>query len=93
MCNYLSNFIATGDPNGLDSTGKPMPYWVPSSINQPYRMEFGDLAQLQRAEPEPLLELIIEQYFKSKMNLWFSAYSQQVRCKEGTIRFLLNGSF
>lgn len=66
MCNYLSNFIATGDPNGLDSTGKPLPYWIPSSTEQPYRMEFTDQAQLQLAEPEPVLELVIEQYFKKQ---------------------------
>lgn len=66
MCNYLSNFIATGDPNGLDSTGKPLPYWIPSSTERPYRMEFGDTSQLQRAEPGPVLELVIKQYFKKQ---------------------------
>ena len=27
MCNYWVNFIKTGDPNGNDADGKPMPYW------------------------------------------------------------------
>lgn len=66
MCNYLSHFIATGDPNGPDSTGKPLPYWIPASTHQPYRMEFGEQAGLQRAEPGPVLELVIEQYFKKQ---------------------------
>ncbi len=27
MCNYFTNFIKTGDPNGDDITGEPMPKW------------------------------------------------------------------
>lgn len=27
MCNYLANFVKTGDPNGLDADGTPMPEW------------------------------------------------------------------
>ncbi|MEK4272365.1 carboxylesterase/lipase family protein [Paenibacillus sp. FSL R7-0026] len=66
MCNYLSNFIATGDPNGSDSTGKTMPHWIPCTTEQPYLMEFGDQAQLQQAEPGPMLAFLIEQYFKKQ---------------------------
>ncbi|MDQ0722699.1 para-nitrobenzyl esterase [Paenibacillus sp. W4I10] len=66
MCNYLSNFIATGDPNGSDSTGKLMPHWTPCTTEQPYLMEFGDQAQLQKAEPGPMLAFLIEQYFKKQ---------------------------
>lgn len=66
MCNYLSNFIATGDPNGSDSTGKPMPHWAACTIEHPYLMEFGDQAQLQRAEPGPVLEFVLKQYFEHK---------------------------
>lgn len=66
MCNYLSNFIATGDPNGSDSTGKLMPYWTPCTTEQPYLMEFGDQAQLQQAEPGPMLAFLINQYFKKQ---------------------------
>ena len=29
MCNYWTNFARTGDPNGPDHNGKPMPYWPP----------------------------------------------------------------
>lgn len=66
MCNYLSNFIATGDPNGPDSTGKRMPHWIPCTTEQPYLMEFGDQSQLQQAEPGPMLSFLIEQYFKKQ---------------------------
>ena len=27
MCNYWTNFAKTGDPNGLDADGTPMPKW------------------------------------------------------------------
>ena len=29
MCNYLANFIRSGDPNGPDNDGVPMPQWRP----------------------------------------------------------------
>ena len=29
MCNYWTNFAKTGDPNGLDKDGTPMPKWEP----------------------------------------------------------------
>lgn len=66
MCNYLSNFIATGDPNGPDSTGNPMPHWIPCTTEQPYLMEFGDQSQLQKADPGPMLAFLVEQYFKKQ---------------------------
>ena len=27
MCNYWADFIRTGNPNGLDADGMPMPEW------------------------------------------------------------------
>ena len=27
MCNYFANFVKTGDPNGVDADGTPMPEW------------------------------------------------------------------
>ncbi len=27
MCNYFANFVKTGNPNGLDADGTPMPEW------------------------------------------------------------------
>ena len=30
MCNYWTNFAKTGDPNGPDDDGKPMPQWQPT---------------------------------------------------------------
>ena len=33
MSSYWANFIATGDPNGKDSLGNPLPYWPKSDDN------------------------------------------------------------
>lgn len=40
MCNYWVNFIKTGDPNGADADGTPMPQWKPYTKEAPATMEF-----------------------------------------------------
>ena len=42
MCNYWANFAKTGDPNGNDADGTPMPEWKPFSEDYPCEMFFGD---------------------------------------------------
>jgi len=42
MCNYWTNFAKTGDPNGSDSDGTPMPEWKPVSLDYKEAMFFGD---------------------------------------------------
>lgn len=68
MCNYLSHFISTGDPNGPDSTGEPLPHWAPCSTEQPYRMQFGDHAELLEEQASPMLAFLVEQYYKQHHN-------------------------
>ncbi len=41
MCNYWANFIKTGDPNGLDADGTPMPKWSPYLKEEPAGILFG----------------------------------------------------
>lgn len=41
MCNYWSNFVKTGDPNGNDADGTPMPLWLPYKEKQRCDMVFG----------------------------------------------------
>ena len=38
MCNYLTNFIRSGDPNGPDADGTPMPQWRPMRADEPNAM-------------------------------------------------------
>ena len=40
MCNYWANFIKTGDPNGVDADGTPMPEWKPYTYATPACMNF-----------------------------------------------------
>ncbi len=42
MCNYWTNFAKNGDPNGLDSDGRPMPTWTPYAKETPYTIHFYD---------------------------------------------------
>lgn len=41
MCNYWCNFIRTGDPNGPDADGSPMPQWESYTREHPCEMVFG----------------------------------------------------
>ncbi len=40
MCDYLCNFIKTGNPNGLDLNGNPLPKWDPFTSRKSNFMEF-----------------------------------------------------
>lgn len=42
MCNYWANFAKTGDPNGYDADGIPMPQWRPFTLDDPCTMYFKD---------------------------------------------------
>ncbi|MBQ8995808.1 MAG: carboxylesterase family protein [Oscillospiraceae bacterium] len=42
MCNYWTNFAKTGNPNGLDQDGTPMPEWKKYSREEPNQMLFFD---------------------------------------------------
>ncbi len=66
MCNYWANFIRTGDPNGNDSTGEPMPQWDPYTTEAPYGMVFADKAEFAREQPSDVMGFLVGQYFKQK---------------------------
>ena len=40
MCNYLANFIKTGNPNGVDADGTTMPEWKPYTKDNKNEMVF-----------------------------------------------------
>lgn len=40
MCNYMTNFVKTGDPNGEDADGTKMPQWNPYTKADPCSMIF-----------------------------------------------------
>ena len=60
MCNYWTNFAKTGDPNGLDQNGTPMPRWEAFTNEAPYSMNFEDTSYFN-AKPElPAVKLLLE---------------------------------
>lgn len=64
MCNYWTNFIRSGDPNGKDSTGEEMPRWEPYTVDAPYGMVFADKAEFVKEQPSKLMKFLVNQYFK-----------------------------
>ncbi|BCJ97903.1 carboxylesterase/lipase family protein [Anaerocolumna chitinilytica] len=66
MCNYWSNFIKTGNPNGIDSTGEELPLWEPYTEENPYGMVFGDKAEFAKEEPGELVSFLVKEYYNKK---------------------------
>lgn len=67
MCNYWCNFIKTGNPNGLDHDGIPMPEWAPYSKETPYDMVFRtDGPRLEKREDE-CLQSFLSEYITEKL--------------------------
>lgn len=66
MCNYWVNFIKTGDPNGNDADGKPMPYWYPYEKEKPCEMIFmSDRPVVNCGWVTPFKEFLQEQIKKT----------------------------
>ncbi len=42
ICNYFTNFVKTGNPNGKDHDGSALPTWSPYTKNTPCEMHFTD---------------------------------------------------
>ncbi len=41
MCDYVANFVKTGDPNGTGWDAEPLPAWRPYLASDPAEMNFG----------------------------------------------------
>lgn len=63
MCNYLANFIASGDPNGQDSTGEDMPQWKPCTADAPFAMAFTDQAEFQEKPPGEVMQFLVDDFY------------------------------
>jgi para-nitrobenzyl esterase len=66
MCNYWTNFIRSGDPNGKDADGSDMPFWKPFTEEDPYRICFYDQVYLSNEGPDELMKFLIRQYVKKQ---------------------------
>lgn len=66
MCNYWVNFIKTGNPNGEDVDGKPMPYWYPYEKERPCEMIFSSEGPVVNCGKEtPFKLFLMEQIRKT----------------------------
>jgi len=63
MCNYWTNFIHSGNPNGKDFTGDEMPHWEPYTPKEPYGMIFRDKAEFVKEQPSNVMKFLVKEYF------------------------------
>lgn len=61
MCNYWTNFMKTGDPNGLDADGSEMPKWDPYTGDHRAQMFFtSEGAKVVMDEESAFEKLLID---------------------------------
>ncbi len=60
MCNYWTNFAKTGDPNGLDADGTPMPEWEAYTPDNRRCIQFFDTIQMQPDETPAVTDFIVK---------------------------------
>jgi para-nitrobenzyl esterase len=63
MCNYWTNFAKSGNPNGLDADGTPMPQWQPYNNQDKTGLILGNEIKMQTSGPDALLEWLIDYNF------------------------------
>lgn len=59
VCNYWTNFAKTGDPNGNDAGGTPMPTWEPYTTASPRMMEFRKVPAMS-GETQPAVRAMLD---------------------------------
>ena len=60
MCSYWCNFFKTGDPNGNDKDGTPMPQWDPYTESDPCQIEFLDEISVSHGPVDANTRCLIE---------------------------------
>ena len=60
MCNYWTNFAKTGNPNGLDADGSPMPEWLPYDDSTRRALILGDEIRMQEEGPDELKTWLVD---------------------------------
>ncbi|MBN1777575.1 MAG: carboxylesterase/lipase family protein [Clostridiales bacterium] len=65
MCDYLFNFISSGDPNGLGTLGECLPYWPALDSQNPVFMSFGDVVKPVQSPASSVTRLLLDAYLSS----------------------------
>ena len=64
MCNYWAGFIRSGDPNGEDCSGEPLPRWDACTADHPACMVFDDRCHQTVEKPDEKMALLIRCYLR-----------------------------
>ncbi len=72
ICNYWTNFAKTGDPNGNDADGTPMPQWIPFKGDDSRPIVFDDTVHMSDKEIAPsirgMYRLAADMLWREKKN-------------------------
>ncbi len=68
MCNYWTNFARSGDPNGPDADGSPMPEWLPYQAGQRKMMLLGDKPELQDVRESEIFDFLLTRCGEGKIS-------------------------
>lgn len=66
MCNYWCNFFKTGDPNGTDADGTPMPHWDPYTEKRPFVFEFHNEVKTRVHSKDRYTDICIDSFLKQE---------------------------
>jgi len=64
MCNYWTNFMKTGNPNGEDADGTPMPEWKPYGKDGLHEMTFVSEGAVPAVEESAFKQFMVKQIQK-----------------------------
>ena len=64
MCNYWANFFKSGNPNGPDNDGTPMPEWKEFTADTPNMMWFNDACEPIVDEPSEVIKFFVKRNLK-----------------------------
>lgn len=60
MCNYWANFARSGNPNGPDADGEPMPHWLPYTEYTPWSMDFLDTSVMNTVSETDAVKYLLD---------------------------------
>jgi len=61
ICNYWTNFLKSGNPNGLDKNGTAMPTWEKYSEEAPYAMRLSDVPHMETEKQPEAVQLMFQE--------------------------------
>ena len=62
VCNYWTNFVKHGDPNGPDTDGAPLPEWRPYTDSEPFLISFTDSPAQDTRKADAIMQFRLDYY-------------------------------